>query len=176
MDRGPDPPLHGQFGQCRECLPKVHSFQKVRREQRANYPFRVARRLTPRRCSSSGASHSRVRRQYRLHGKLIQFPVQFQWDQSTPSVHGAQNAQERRTLERTRTQNQNRIIISARIHRPVAPIPSQSLGYDTRGTGEQTARSPTSWAIGQCRVFAEGSPISVKQDVNRSERRFTIHL
>ena len=36
------------------------------------------------------------------------------------------------------------------IHGPVTPIPQQSLGYDTRDTGEQTARSPTSLAIGQC--------------------------
>ena len=38
LDSGPDPPLHGQFGQCRECLPTVHSFQEAGREQRASYP------------------------------------------------------------------------------------------------------------------------------------------
>ena len=38
LDRGPDPPLHGQFGQCRECLSKVHSFQEAGREQRAVPP------------------------------------------------------------------------------------------------------------------------------------------
>ena len=58
---------------------------------------------------------------------------------------------ERRTLTRTRTRNQNRIIISARVHGPVTPIPQQSLGYDTRDTGEQTARSPTSLATSHCR-------------------------
>ena len=78
-------------------------------------PFRVARRFTPRRCLISRASYPLPRgRQYRPRGRLIQFPVQFQWGQSTPSIHGAQNAQERRTLKRTRTQNQNRIVISAR--------------------------------------------------------------
>ena len=77
--------------------------------------FRVARRFTPRRCLISRASYPLPRgRQYRPRGRLIQFPVQFQWGQSTPSIHGAQNAQERRTLKRTRTQNQNRIVISAR--------------------------------------------------------------
>ena len=65
----------------------------------------------------------------------------------------AQNDQGRRTLKRTRTQSQNRILIFARVHRPVTSIPQQSLGYDTRETGEQTTRSPTSLAICQCREF-----------------------
>ena len=34
---------------------------------------------------------------------------------------------ERRTLTRTRTQNHNRTIISARVHGPVTPLPQQSL-------------------------------------------------
>ena len=72
-------------------------------------PFRVARRFTPRRCLSSRASYPLPRASSdRPHGRLIQFPVQVRWGQSTPSVHGAQNAQERRTLkraERSRAQN-----------------------------------------------------------------------
>ena len=143
-------------------------------------PFRVRRSLTLHRCLCSRASYplprpSSVpssREAHSVSGAVSVGSVHHFGTRSAERPR-AQNAQERRTPKRTRTQNQNRISIFARMHGPVTLIPQQSRGYDTHFIGN---RSVT-------RVFAGGSSISVWQGVNRgavtpfrSERRFTPRL
>ena len=143
-------------------------------------PFRVRRSLTLHRCLCSRASYplprpSSVPSSREAHSVSGAVSVGSVHPFGTRSAERprVQNAQERRTPKRTRTQNQNRISIFARMHGPVTLIPQQSRGYDTHFIGN---RSVT-------RVFAGGSSISVWQGVNRgavtpfrSERRFTPRL
>ena len=67
-------PHHGKFGQCRECLLMVHSFQEAGREQRASYP---PSELREGRILSLSASYPLRRASSDLAGGLSGFPTQF---------------------------------------------------------------------------------------------------
>ena len=114
LDSGPDPPLHGQFGQCRECF--LRRFIHFRRRGANRGPvtpvqsckkvhspplFEFEDQLPPPACVSTD-----------LAGGSFSFRCSFSG--ASPPLRYT----ERRTLKQTRTQNQNRIIISARVQLP----------------------------------------------------------